>query len=61
MYAMGGGITYSDILKMRKGRFLFFLERLAEQKKAENAAMEEARKKGKPTTAKTGKLKYLGK
>lgn len=58
-YSMGGGITYQDILKMRKGRFSFFLERLLEQKKRENEAIEKARK-GKPATTKTGKFKYLG-
>jgi len=62
MYAMGGGVTYQDILRMRRRRFMFFLSRLAEQKKKENQAIKTAREGGgSAPKAKTGNQKLLGK
>jgi hypothetical protein len=56
---MNGGLTYSEVRKMRKRDFLWFLERLRKQKERENKEIEKAsqRKMGLPTS---GKMKYLG-
>lgn len=57
LYGMNGGMTFSDIQRMRRRDFEWFLKRLVEQKEKENKAMEKATKTGKGTS---GRSKYLG-
>jgi hypothetical protein len=54
---MNGGMTFSDVQRMRRRDFEWFLKRLVEQKEKENKAMEKATKTGKSTS---GRSKYLG-
>lgn len=58
-YGMKGAVTLGEIPRLRKRNFTFFLERLLEQKKAENEAMEKA--KSSVPSAPAGNMKYLGK
>lgn len=58
MYGMNGGLTYSEIKKMRRREFTWMLERLRNQKEKENAEIEKARNGLSQSTG--GKRKYLG-
>lgn len=60
VYAGGGGFTMDHVDRMRKKDFLFYLNRLVEQKKSENAALEKSRKGTTTTQAPSGRMKYLG-
>jgi len=56
---MQGGVTWTEIRKMKRKDFFFALKRLTKQKIDETRAMEKSKSSIKPTT--TGKMKYLGK
>ena len=58
MYGMNGGLTYSEIKKMRRRDFTWMLERLRTQKEKENAEIEKA--KNGLSHSSSGKRKYLG-
>lgn len=58
IYGLNGGLTASEVKKLRRKDFNWFLERLRKQKENENQEIEKARGsyKAKPT----GRMKYLG-
>jgi hypothetical protein len=59
IYNYNGGLSLSDVKKMRKKKFIWSLKRLAKQKKDENEAIKKANASmSKPSTK--GK-RYLGK
>lgn len=60
VYAGGGGFTLDYVDRMRKKDFLFYLKRLAEQKKAENNEIEKAKKGSQTKASPSGRAKYLG-
>ncbi len=59
VYNYNGGLSYSDLKKMSKKKFLWLLRRLAKQKKDENDAIRAAQKGYKSPSSRGSK--YLGK
>ena len=55
---MNGGITWGEIPRIRKKKFLWLLKRLSKQLKLENDNIERSSKPGK--AAPTGRMKLLG-
>ena len=57
-YNMNGGITWGEIPRIRKGKFLKLLKRLHKQLKMDNDAVERAKNTSKSRP--TGRMKLLG-
>ena len=58
VYGMNGGVSFSEVQKMRRKDFIWFLERLRKQKERENQEIEKI--KTGSSAAPSGRMKYLG-